>query len=57
VRVFEMLIGGRSNSEMPDALGVKPSTVKTHMQNLFDKTGRRSRSGLVALAHELSLPV
>ena len=33
-----------------------PSTVKTHMLNLFAKTGRHRREDLVKLAREVSLP-
>lgn len=51
-RVFQLIASGRSNAEMAGALGIKPSTVRTHMQSLFNKTSRRSRAELTALAGE-----
>jgi DNA-binding CsgD family transcriptional regulator/PAS domain-containing protein len=53
VRIFEMMIAGQANRAMAETLGVKPSTVKTHVQSLFDKTGRHGRAGLIALAREV----
>lgn len=53
LRIFEMIVRGRSSREMAIAVGVKPSTIKTHVQSLYDKTGRHNRVGLVALAREV----
>ena len=53
VRIFDMIVRGRSSQEMAIAVGVKPSTIKTHVQSLFDKTGRHTRAGLVALARDV----
>jgi DNA-binding CsgD family transcriptional regulator len=53
-RVFEMIVAGRSTREMAARLSVAPSTLKTHMLQLFAKTGRHRRVDLVRLASELT---
>jgi DNA-binding CsgD family transcriptional regulator len=55
-RVLEMTVAGHSSRDVADALAVAPSTIKTHMLNLFEKTGRHRREDLVKLASEVSLP-
>jgi DNA-binding CsgD family transcriptional regulator len=55
-RVLELTVGGRSSRQAAEALAVAPSTIKTHMLNLFAKTGRHRREDLVKLAREASLP-
>ena len=55
-RVLELTVEGHSSREAAAALAVAPSTVKTHMLNLFAKTGRHRREDLVRLAREVSLP-
>jgi DNA-binding CsgD family transcriptional regulator len=55
-RVFELTVAGHSSREVAEALGVAPSTVKTHTLNLYEKTGRHRREDLVRLANEVSLP-
>ena len=54
-RVFEMIVAGESSRDMATALAIAPSTLKTHMQQLFDKTGRHRRVDLVRLASQISL--
>ena len=56
-RVFELVVSGRSSSEMSAELGIRPSTVRTHLLRVFDKTGRHNRSDLVRLASEIKLPL
>ena len=55
-RVLELTVAGQSSREAAATLAVAPSTVKTHMLNLFAKTGRHRREDLVRLAREASLP-
>lgn len=57
VRVFELVVNGRTNKEISHELGIAPSTLKTHLLRVFEKTGRHTRSDLVRLAREVSLPV
>lgn len=54
-RVLELTAAGHSSRQVAETLGVAPSTVKTHMLNLFEKTGRHRREDLVRLANEVSL--
>lgn len=56
VRVFEFAVEGHSNSAVATALGVLPSTVKTHMLRVFEKTGVRTRVGLANLSHRIRMP-
>jgi DNA-binding CsgD family transcriptional regulator len=46
-----LLLGERlTNREIADRLTVSPSTVKTHVERLLAKTGRRNRVELAELA-------
>jgi DNA-binding CsgD family transcriptional regulator len=56
VRVFELVVEGKTNVAVAKALGVSPSTVKTHMNRMFDKLGVRTRMELVKIAHSIKLP-
>ena len=56
-RVFELVVSGHSSAEMAAELGIRPSTVRTHLLRVFDKTGRHNRSDLVRLASEIKLPL
>lgn len=56
IRVFELVVEGNTNAAVARALGVSPSTVKTHMHRMFDKLGVRTRVELVRLAHSIRLP-
>lgn len=53
-RVFELAVDGLENDAVALTLGVAPSTVKTHMLRVFDKTGAHSRAGLVRLARQIT---
>jgi len=57
VRVLELLAAGSAQAAIAEALGVAPSTVKSHVLRIFDKTGCRRQVDLVRLASKLSLPV
>jgi len=56
VRVLELLAAGRTQAAIAQFLGVAPSTVKSHVLRLFDKTGARRQADLVRLAANLSMP-
>jgi two-component system nitrate/nitrite response regulator NarL len=48
-RVLELLEAGMSTRQMVQTLGVSQSTVRTHVQNIFAKTGVHTRLQAVAL--------
>jgi DNA-binding CsgD family transcriptional regulator len=54
-RVFEMAASGSSPDQMAERLGIAPSTVRTHLQRVYEKTGRHRQAELVALGQELKL--
>jgi DNA-binding CsgD family transcriptional regulator len=56
-RIFELIVEGRTRTEIAVGLGIAPSTVKTHLLRVFDKTGLRRQADLVKLAASLSLPI
>jgi DNA-binding CsgD family transcriptional regulator/PAS domain-containing protein len=56
-RVFEGLAAGGTPTEIARALGVAPSTVRTHLLRLFAKTGVRRQAELVQLAAALAPPL
>jgi DNA-binding CsgD family transcriptional regulator/PAS domain-containing protein len=55
-RLTHELVTGRTLAEAATALGVAESTVKTHLQNVFFKTGTSRQVDLNTLLHRL-LPV
>ncbi len=55
-RIFELVAAGRSSAQIADELTIAPSTFKSHLERVYLKTGRNSRSGLVRLASEVSPP-
>jgi DNA-binding CsgD family transcriptional regulator/PAS domain-containing protein len=55
-RLTHELVMGRTLAEAATALGVVESTVKTHLQNVFAKTGTSRQVDLITLLHRL-LPV
>ncbi len=65
VQILRALVDGLTNEEMAERLCLAPSTVKTHMRHLLEKTGLENRtqlalqarlSGLVVGKAELGLP-
>ena len=54
VRVFELVALGGAPTAIATRLGLAPSTVKTHLLHVFDKTGCRRQADLVRLAAALS---
>lgn len=56
-RVFERVCAGASLGEIADETGTAQSTVKTHLLQVFAKTGCHRQAELVALANSLKLPV
>jgi len=56
-RVFELLVSGQTSRQVASTLGIAPSTVRTHLLRIFDKTGVHRQSGLVQLAAALAPPI
>lgn len=54
-RVFELIVRGLPSTEIGRALGIAPSTVKTHTLRLYDKVGVHSRAELTRIARDMSL--
>ena len=53
--ILNLLAMGYSNQKIADKLYVSVNTIKTHMSNLFDKLGARSRVEALARAREAEL--
>ncbi len=49
--VMEMLVGGKSNKDIGDELGIKPSTVSTFKHTVFKKLGVKNKEELIKLAY------
>lgn len=54
-QVLRSVFEGLTNKEIARHIGASPSSVKATLQNLFEKTGVRTRSQLVRIAIERSL--
>ena len=39
---------GRTNGEIAQLLGISPSTVRKHLENVYEKLGVHTRTGAVA---------
>ena len=50
-KLAEMLCEGMRPTHAAEALGVKISTVRTHVGQMYEKTGTHSQAQLVALLH------
>ena len=57
LEVLRELMSGDSNNEIADHLSISVSTLKTHIQNLQDKTGFRNRTELALRAREIGLVI
>src|SRR5215472_5312562 len=56
IRTFGRLLGGSSPAEIADELGVALPTVRTHLSNIFAKTGTARQLDLVLLAVQFTTP-
>ena len=56
IRTLERLLGGSSPAEIANALGVALPTVRTHLSNIFAKTGTARQLDLVLMAVQLTTP-
>ena len=56
-RVFRLIASGSTTSCAARALGVAPSTLKTHLLRIFDKLGVHRQTDLVRLALAFASPV
>ncbi|WP_237480700.1 helix-turn-helix transcriptional regulator [Lichenibacterium dinghuense] len=56
-RIFDQIVTGRTVDEAAAALDVELSTVKTHLQRIFSKTGVRRQGDLLRIAVSLAVPV
>ena len=56
-RIAELVVKGSTPQRIAEALGLRLSTVKTHLLNVFDKTGVRRQVDLIRLAASLAGPV
>ena len=53
--VLSLIASGRSNTQIATALVISPSTVKTHINNIFGKTGISNRAQAVRYAYRHGL--
>jgi DNA-binding CsgD family transcriptional regulator len=56
IRTLERLLGGSSPAEIANELGVALPTVRTHLSNIFAKTGTARQLDLVLMAAEFTAP-
>lgn len=57
LRIFELIAEGRTQREIAGILSIAPSTVKTHLLRVFEKTGCNRQASLVKLAASMSSPL
>ena len=57
LRLVEILSPDGSIKQMAKSLGVSETTVKTHLQHIFSKTGTHKRSELIQLLASIAPPV
>ena len=50
--MLRLIVAGRSNPGIAEALYISPRTAQTHVQNIFTKLGVNSRTEAVRLAVE-----
>ena len=53
--VLKLVAQGRSNKEIARTLGLAPSTVKTHLENLLQTLGVANRTEAAGKAHQLKI--
>ncbi len=57
LRVLDAVVGIGGIRSVASDLGISEATVKTHLQNVFDKTGVRSQSDLIRLVAGFASPL
>lgn len=57
IDILHELVGGASNKEIGELLGISESTVKMHITNILQKTGYRSRLELAVRARHLGVAI
>ncbi len=57
MRLLEVLSPDGSVKQIADSLGVAETTVKTHLQHIFNKTGTHKRSELIQLLASIAPPL
>ena len=55
--ILHLILGGYSNVEIAQKLGVSPGVIKNHVANMLLKTGFRSRTQLAVRARETGLVI
>ena len=55
LEVLQLLVTGKSNPEIADALYIGRGTVRTHVSNILSKLGARTRTDASMLARDLGL--
>lgn len=55
IEVLRLIATGLSNAETGRKLFIAPSTVKKHLENIYDKLGTRSRTQAIARAREIGV--
>lgn len=55
--ILRLILGGYSNVEIAQKLGVSPGVIKNHVANMLLKTGFRSRTQLAVRARETGLVI
>jgi DNA-binding CsgD family transcriptional regulator/PAS domain-containing protein len=54
-RIFDLLTQGRRTKEIAGALGLSSSTIKTHIRNIYTKTGAARQADLIRVAGSLRM--
>jgi len=55
IEVLNLIVAGLSNQQIAEKLSVAPSTVKTHINNLYGKLGVKTRVQAINQARKLNL--
>ena len=52
--IVEMIVSGKKNQQIADALFVEVSTIKTHINNIYSKLAIKNRKELISLMKRLA---
>ena len=55
IEILHLLVAGKSNKAIANTLFISVGTVKTHIHQIYQKLGVKSRSQAIARTHQLSL--